>query len=198
MQKNNHRLSGIASIALASMLAVPGAASAQEVGGSLGHERIKEHIDANYNRRMESMNPERYQNNAALMPFNVCQVVVTVDYVYPIGDPHLDINDMLLMVGPLPISGNFQITPLSAGNPWNHPWKSGHYVAEPDPVYPGWYDIWKVGVKPHNTEVERDHRYRMYISDVDEEDCPEYVFFHSAEHLGGTSSSDPGHAGARR
>lgn len=163
-----------------------------------GAEEIKAAIAAIRAERIAALEEAR-RNRDVYRPVRICQVFMTVDYVEEGQDPHLNMGDVLLLVGPIPFSGNYQVTPVSGlgGGAWNHPWKNKHYSASPALLQPNDFELSSVWVGPHNNDEEREHAYRMKITDW-EDDCPSYVMFESAGHVGGPILLDPGHAGATK
>lgn len=128
--------------------------------------------------------------------FTMCHVFLTVNYVTPSPSPHLRINDVVMLVGPIPFSDNYEVTPVVvSGGPWNHPWMFGHYTAKPNALQPNVYDLEGVWVNPHNGGPEREHKYSMEVTDT-QDDCPSYVIFKGECHVGAPCPLDPGHAGA--
>lgn len=165
-----------------------------------GAEKIKRIISQFYQLRERELDEDNDDFAPGMNRVEICKGFYTVDYVYPIGDPHLDLDDVLYVVGPIPVSGNYQVTPVSGlgGNPYDHPWKNDHYTAKANPSDPGEFDLEAVPVAPHGNDAEREHDYVMEITDVDEDGCPTYLWFESLRHTDGPIFLDPGHAGAGR
>jgi hypothetical protein len=120
----------------------------------------------------------------------MCTAFFTVDYVEEDTDPHLPMGGRLLLVGPLPVSGNYQITPQSG-----IPWQFRHYVAELIAGETDLFALERVMVDPHDGG-DRPHDYNMKITF--DGDCPSYLYFTGLGHTGEPLPLDPGHAGASR
>jgi hypothetical protein len=103
-------------------------------------------------------------------------------------------NDEVLLVGPMPFSGAYQVTPIANGPAWNHPWKQGHYFAVPNPSQPNSYKLHSVWVAPHSGDEEWEHDYTMEVTEM-KDNCPDYVIIGGACHVGFGCPLDPGHAG---
>lgn len=122
---------------------------------------------------------------------DVCFGTFTVDYVYPVGDPHLkEETDQFAILGPF--ANIYVVWPMSDLSDWDHSWRPGMYVGTPS-IYDGWYTLKPVGVEPHGMEPDRDHEYIMKPND---EYCPTYFWFHSLYHVDEGPIRHPGHAGA--
>lgn len=144
----------------------------------------------------ETTDEQKIRSEGGLAPMNICRGFFTVVESDIWEDPHITKDDAFLMVGPLPVSSNIQVTPVGA----SHSWAPGHYKAVPDPSMEGWYSMEPVGVtKPPKHDESRNHYYRLEVTDKDSDGCPVYVRIHFYKHEGQTIIlHDPGHAGTSR
>jgi hypothetical protein len=186
-------------------------ANAQPPAASANHERAKARLtEASENRARVSTEKAREikaaydaRRTAELVrPARMCHVFMTVDWIPPGPSPHLRIDDVVLLVGPLPYSGAYQVTPvggLGRFPGWDHPWKQGHYFALPidNPSQPNVYALHGVMVAPHGGDDEREHEYTMEVTDM-ENNCPSYAIISGACHVGSLCPADPGHAGVTK
>lgn len=163
-------------------------ASGQE---SPGAEELKAALDKYYGRDYDTSS---IPSDGELRAFDICRGTFTVDYIYPIGDPHLKEEERFAILGPF--VNIFLVWPLSASSSsWDHSWQQNMYIGTPS-MYSGWFDLKPVGVEPHGMEEERDHEYIMRPSMPNSRGCPTYVEFHSLYHVGEGPIRHPGHAGA--
>jgi hypothetical protein len=149
---------------------------------------------------------EALRGNGGRRDISICQGIYHVDPENIEDDPHLTDADWFVLVGPLPFNQEYQVHTLSIGS-YVPSWKPGTYRAVPDtsmtygdPSRPEWFDLEPVPVKKAGKhEEERNHFYRMQITNWDNNGCPTYVFFHHDVHEGEiTIPLHPGHAGANR
>ena len=155
------------------------AVNAQEYGDS-----IKKKIADFYEARSQEM---KISNElTGMRSINICINFYTIDYKE--GDPHINVGERFLLVGPNPVSGIWQISPVGNG----HSWELGHYQAIPT-LDANIFDMWNVGVKSESDS----HYYRMEV-EWGEDNCPDYVVFHSLAHGTSATNLHPGHAGGGR
>lgn len=155
-------------------------------------DTIKARIMKFYESRRAAV--DRLKRDHGLITVQMCVDFYTTEWVDPSSDPHIAEGDQFVLVGPNPYSGIWQVTPVGGDHQWEH----GHYQAVPT-IDPDEFDIWTVNVKPHGSEAERAHYYRMEVESWGDDDgCPDYVYFHSLAHFPGAISLDPGHAGVER
>ena len=153
---------------------------AQERGEAI-KQRLAELKEARENR----LNIGKGEKALASLP--MCVGKYKVDDVE--DDPHIEKGAEFLLVGPLPVSGRWEITPIG-----KQKWEFGHYRAFPR-WHPDWFTLEPVNVKPHQSESERLHDYLMEV-EWGADGCPDYVRIYENGHTGGALSLDPGHAGA--
>ena len=151
--------------------------------------RIKEIAKLKETRRGLSDLPELKRGKRKV---DMCMDFYTTVWIEPETDPHIAMDDKFVLVGPNPYSGIWQVTPIGS-----HNWEHGHYQAVPSTT-PNVFEIWSVNVKPHGSEAERVHYYRMEIVAWGGDKCPDYVIFEHTSHVPGLLSLDPGHAGVER
>ncbi|MBT8080493.1 MAG: hypothetical protein KJO31_18075 [Gammaproteobacteria bacterium] len=165
-----------------------------------GAEELKKYLDKHYemrNKFKDEMKNKGVPKGGKTYRMAICVAGYTVDYIYPIGDPHLNLNERFAVAGPFPWIDAFLVLPLSASavGAWDHSWKENLYIATPS-AWLGWYDLKPVGVKPHLVELERDHEYVIRPRNPNKDNCPTYIDFQSICHVGSCPERHPGHAGA--
>lgn len=149
---------------------------------------------------------ETIGRNGGKIEITICQGIYRIDPSSVVENPHLTGSDWFVLFGPLPFSNAYQLSTVSISG-YVPPWKPGSYRAVPDismiypePSSPEWFNLEPVPVmKAGSHEEERNHFYKMQVTDRDEDGCPTYVIFHHHRHEGDiVLPMHPGHAGASR
>lgn len=159
-----------------------------------GADEMKATLDKFYGLDIESRG---MPTDGRYISIDICAGRFTIDYIYPIGEPHLKYEEQFYVIGPLGVFDVFFVWPLSASSTsWDHSWEPGMYIGSKSLVYTGWYTLKPVGVSPHGMDPTRDHEYIMRPSRPNSRGCPTYIEFHSLYHVDEGPIKHPGHAGA--
>lgn len=187
----------IGSMALAGLATAAVAQDALPDGARALKDKMAKQTQTFEQRRLDEA--AQIEASPGMAQMGLCRGYFSVDPGYVAPGSHLVAGNVFLIIGPLPVSGNYQITPVTVGRD-EHPWLDGHYAASRDPYDGDRARLAPVPVKKSGGHSEwASHNYSMQVTDRDDDGCPTYIVFYHGTHEGQMYVPyHPGHAGTSR